>query len=295
MNTTILKRIMIRQIANGYIVQDIWADFQVPDEYAAESVDTVLEIVRQLLTKKNEEKIPQEQEKANCSEVEILVARNGKKQLSKAWEQEEEVWNTGGERYMKVLVGCEESQAVTIAFRERGHDAYSCDLQECSGGHPEWHIQGDIFEPLKDGWDLFIAHPPCTWIAVSGNRYYAGTQKRQQAADFIWKLWTASNHIERVSFENPVGQINKYLPEMPKPQYIQPYQFGHMETKKTGLWLRGLPKLIETNNVYEEMMKLPKKKRERVWYMSPGKNRGKERSKTYKGIAEAMAEQWGSL
>ncbi len=139
--------------------------------------------------------------------------------------------------------------------------------------------------------DLVIAHPPCTWIANSGNKHYAGTQKRQEAADFIWRVWNIP--VKKLGLENPIGQINTYLPDMPKPQYIQPYQFGHMEQKATGLWLRGLPELKPTNNVYDEMMKLPKKERERIHYMTPGPDRQKMRSRTYPGIAKAFAEQWG--
>lgn len=190
---------------------------------------------------------------------------------------------------LNILVGCEESQEVTAAFIERGHNAMSCDLQPGAKGLP--HYQGDLFDLDFSRFDIVIVHPPCTYIAVSGNRHYAGTQLRQEAADFIWRCWNIS--VDRLCLENPVGQINSYLPGMPKPQYIQPYQFGHMEQKKTGLWLRGLPPLRETDNVYDEMMKLPKSEREKVWYMSPSDDRGKLRSRTYPGIARAMAEQWG--
>jgi len=136
-----------------------------------------------------------------------------------------------------------------------------------------------------------IAHPPCTWIANSGNKHYAKTQKRQEAADFIWRVWNIP--VVRMALENPVGQINTYLPEMPRPQIIQPYQFGHMEQKSTCLWTRNLPALIQTDNVYDEMMKLPKSKREKVHYMPPGSDRQRNRSRTYPGIAAAFAQQWG--
>jgi hypothetical protein len=201
---------------------------------------------------------------------------------------------------MKVLIAFEESQAVTIEMRKLGHEAFSCDIQECSGGHPEWHIQGDAGDAIaSQKWDLIGLHPPCTCLAVSGNRWYGNgmpmNEKRLTAAKAVEIIWTlATWQADKVYLENPVGVINKFCPYMPKPQYIQPWQFGHMEQKKTGLWLHNLPNLVETDNVYEEMMKLTKKERERIWYMSPGPERGKERSKTYTGIARAMAEQWGN-
>lgn len=190
---------------------------------------------------------------------------------------------------MNVLIACEESQEVTAAFISLGHNAMSCDLQPGAKGLP--HYQGDLFDLDFSKFDLVITHPPCTWIANSGNKHYAKTQKRQDAADFICRVWNIP--VAKMALENPVGQINTYLPEMPKPQYIQPYQFGHMEQKATGLWLRGLPELKHTNNVYEDMMKLPKNERERIHYMTPGPDRAKMRSRTFPGIAQAMAQQWG--
>lgn len=203
---------------------------------------------------------------------------------------------------MKVLVACEESQTVTIELRKLGHEAYSNDLIECSGGHPEWHLQCDSVHAIKNcEWDMIIMHPPCTAMTVSGNSTYGLNLDKSWKAkhhvrieSVIWtqKLWDlAIKTCDRVCMENPVGVLNT-MGDFPKAQYIQPYHFGHMEQKKTGLWLYGLPKLIKTNDVYDDMMMLPKNIRERLHYMTPGENRAKERSKTYKGIAEAMALQW---
>ena len=194
---------------------------------------------------------------------------------------------------MRVLVACEESQAVTISMREKGHEAYSCDIQECSGGRPEWHIQGDVLEYLNDGWDMMIAHPPCTHLAVSGMRWFKEGVKPQylmdNAVEFFMKLVNAP--IEKIAVENPISIMStRYR----KPdQIINPFQFGHPEQKKTCLWLKNLPKLVETDNVYEYMMTLPLKQRTRIHYL--GSNKSKERSKTYIGIAKAMADQWGGL
>lgn len=207
---------------------------------------------------------------------------------------------------MKILVACEESQAVTIELRRLGHEAYSCDIQECSGGHPEWHIKGDVL-PLLNGdcefytmdgerhaisgrWDMIIAFPPCTDLAVSGARHFAKKRAdgRQQASiDFFMKF--ANAHCDMIAIENPVG-IMSTLFRKPD-QIINPYQFGHPETKKTCLWLKNLQPLEETENVYAYMMALPEKERSRIHWMGSG--HAKERSKTYPGIARAMAEQWG--
>ena len=206
---------------------------------------------------------------------------------------------------MKILVACEESQAVTIELRRLGHEAYSCDIQECSGGHPEWHIKGDVL-PLLNGdcefntmdgelhaisgrWDMIIAFPPCTDLAVSGARHFAKKRAdgRQQASiDFFMKF--ANAHCDMIAIENPVGIMSTHFR---KPdQIINPYQFGHPETKKTCLWLKNLQPLEETENVYAYMMTLPEKERSRIHWMGSG--HAKERSKTYPGIARAMAEQW---
>jgi len=192
---------------------------------------------------------------------------------------------------IKVLVACEESQTVTKAFRGRGFEAYSCDIQDCSGGHPEWHIKGDALEQLDKGWDLIIAHPPCTHLAVSGARWFKEGKKplylQEEAAEFFMRFVNAPAKF--IAVENPVCIMStKYR----KPnQIINPFQFGHPEQKKTCLWLKGLPNLVETNNVYDYMMTLPIKERTRIHWL--GSNKSKERSKTYTGIAEAMAEQWG--
>ena len=193
---------------------------------------------------------------------------------------------------MKILVACEESQAVTKEFRKLGHEAYSCDVIECSGGHPEWHLQQDVTELLEKEWDMIIAFPPCTHLAVSGAAWFEEKRKdgrQQEGIDFFMKF--ANAKCERVMIENPVGIMST---QWRKPdQIVQPYEFGHMEQKKTCLWLKGLPKLVGTDNVKDEMMKLSKKERERIHYLSPGPERAKLRSKTFPGIAKAMAEQWG--
>ena len=193
---------------------------------------------------------------------------------------------------MKILIACEESQRVCKAFRELGHEAYSCDTEPCSGEHPEWHIQDDVLKHLNKGWDMMVAHPPCTHLAVSGARHFPAKiadGRQQEGIDFFMKLINAP--IKMICVENPVCIMStKYK----KPsQIIHPWQFGHTERKTTCLWLKNLPLLMETNNVYGEMLKLPKSEQNKVHYASPGKDRSKIRSKTFKGIAKAMAEQWG--
>lgn len=192
---------------------------------------------------------------------------------------------------MKILVACEESQAVTKELRKLGHEAYSCDIEECSGGHPEWHLQQDVIPLLEEHWDMIIVFPPCTDLAVSGATWFEEKRRdgrQQRSIDFFMKF--AGCDCERVAIENPVGimSTNWRKPD----QIIQPYQFGHTEQKKTCLWLKGLPLLVETDNVYEEMITLPKNQRERLHYLPPSADRAKLRSKTYAGIATAMAEQW---
>ena len=191
---------------------------------------------------------------------------------------------------MRVLIACEYSGTVREAFKARGHYAMSCDLLPTE--QPGNHYQGDVFDIINDGWDLMIAHPPCTDIAVSGAAWFKEkiADGRQQAAlDFVRLLMAAD--IPQIAIENPVSVISS---KIRKPdQIIQPWMFGHMEQKSTCLWLKGLPKLVETNNVKEEMMLLPKKDRERIHYTPPGPNRWKIRSTTFKGIALAMASQWG--
>lgn len=187
---------------------------------------------------------------------------------------------------MKILVACEESQAVTIELRKLGHIAYSCDLEPCSGGHPEWHLQTDVIPLINQSWDMILAFPPCTHLSVSGARHFAEKQKdgRQQAAiNFFLEFVKAD--CPKIAIENPVG-IMSTLYRKPD-QIIQPWQFGHGETKRTCLWLKGLPKLIPTNIVDGREHK--------IWLMPPGKDRAKIRSKTYTGIAKAMAEQWAGV
>lgn len=185
---------------------------------------------------------------------------------------------------MKILVACEESQAVTIAFRERGHEAYSCDIEDCSGGHPEWHLKGDCLEYLNDKWDMIIAFPPCTDLCVSGARWFVEKIRdgRQQKAIEFFKMFTELD-CQKVCIENPVGIMSTHYR---KPdQIIQPWQFGHGETKATCLWLKGLPLLQPTS--------IERERENRIHRMPPGPERAKLRSKTYPGIAKAMAEQWG--
>ena len=185
---------------------------------------------------------------------------------------------------LRVLVACEESQAVTVAFRELGHEAYSCDLEPCSGGFPEWHYQMDITIPLMQKWDMIIAFPPCTHLAVSGARWFPEKRAdgRQQEGINLFMLF-ADLDCEKVAIENPIG-IMSTLYRKPD-QIIQPWMFGHGETKATCLWLRGLPKLKPTCIV--------KGRDQRIWKLLPTEDRAKLRSKTFIGIAKAMAEQWG--
>jgi hypothetical protein len=200
---------------------------------------------------------------------------------------------------MAVLVACEESQAVTIEFRKLGVEAYSCDLYPASGGHPEWHKQQDVLPLLKQEWDLVIAFPPCTHLASSGAAWFKQKQVdgRQQAGiDFFMEFTRC--YSPRWVIENPVGVMST---KFTKPdQIIQPYQFGDAFSKKTCLWLHNVPKLIPTNIVepekpieYASGRKMPR------WYAEAWKlnaeERSKVRSKTFPGIAKAMAEQWSKI
>jgi hypothetical protein len=185
---------------------------------------------------------------------------------------------------MRVLVACEFSGVVRRAFRERGHDAWSCDLLVAEDDN-EFHYQADAVRVAQLGrWDLMIAHPPCTHLAVSGARWFKEKVEEQSAAlDFVQALLDAP--IMRIALENPISIIST---KIRKPdQIIQPWQFGHGETKATCLWLKNLPKLVPTNVV--------EGREARVHKMPPGPDRWKERSRTFQGIADAMAEQWGSL
>lgn len=182
---------------------------------------------------------------------------------------------------MRVLVACEFSGVVREAFRAKGHDAWSCDLL-LSEGSNEHHLLGDVREHIGAGWDLMVAHPPCTHLAVSGARWFKDKQAEQaEALDFVRALMDAP--IPRIALENPVSVISSRIR---KPdQTVHPWQFGHGETKATCLWLKNLPKLVPTNIV--------EGREARVHRASPGPNRWKERSRTLPGLAQAMASQWG--
>lgn len=219
---------------------------------------------------------------------------------------------------MNVLVACEESQEVCKAFRARGHEAYSCDIQEPSGGHPEWHICGDVL-PLLNGnydfytmdgvmhridgkWDLIIAHPPCTYLTLAGNKWFKPEfadrfpdcqKQRKEAVVFFMAI--ANAYCDKIAIENPVGVMSS---QWRKPdQYIEPYMFGDPEKKKTGLWLKGLPLLKPTNIVEPVIIHCKSGANEPRWHMEtmhlPKAERSRARSRTFIGIAEAMAEQWG--
>lgn len=194
---------------------------------------------------------------------------------------------------MKVLIACEFSAVVRDAFIRTGHDAWSCDLLP-SESRFYAHFQWDVLDLLSTGksWDLMIAHPPCTHLAVSGARWWKGRKADQEAAlEFVRLLLDAP--IPRIALENPIGKISTAIR---KPdQIIQPFMFGHPETKATCLWLKNLPLLVPTNDVREEMALLPARERHRVHHASPGPDRWKERSRTLVGLANAMATQWGSL
>lgn len=182
---------------------------------------------------------------------------------------------------MRVLVACESSGTVRRAFRERGHDAWSCDLLPADDGS-EFHIQGDARKALRDGWDLLIAHPPCTHLSVSGSRWFKEKEDVQQdALDFFCRFLCAP--IPQIAVENPVSVVSSWIR---KPdQILQPWQFGHGETKATCLWLKNLLPLVPTSIV--------EGREARVHRMPPSPERWKERSKTFDGIARAMAAQWG--
>ena len=196
---------------------------------------------------------------------------------------------------MKVLVACEYSGVVRDAFIARGHDAMSCDLLPTDKPGPHYH--GDIFDMDLSQFDLMTAHPPCTYLCNSGVQHLHKSAQRWfdlfDGAEFFKKLLDAP--VPRIAIENPI--MHKYAKRLiggiKQSQIIQPWMFGHTEQKATCLWLKGLPRLKETNNVKEEMMMIPKNERERLFYLPPGPDRWKLRSTTYRGIAEAMAAQWG--
>ena len=220
---------------------------------------------------------------------------------------------------MNVLVACEESQRVCLAFLERGHNAFSCDIQEPSGGRPDRHILGDALKAIQGGqivtmdgvthdipkWDLLIAHPPCTYLTITGNRYFnvekygekakQRHKDREQAADFFMKFINAN--CERIAVENPIGYMNTHYRECD--QIIQPFWYGDAAKKSTCLWLKNLPHLVPTKMVKPEIQSYVKKNGKvanfSADYCKGGKERQKNRSKTYPGIAQAMAEQWGCM
>ena len=195
---------------------------------------------------------------------------------------------------MRILIACEESQVVCKAFRAKGHEAYSCDILPPSGGHPEWHIQDDVSKHLDEGWDMMIAHPPCTYLSNAGARFlYEGGEGvlnlvrfkvGKESAKFFMKLLNAP--IERICVENPVPSTIFKLPRYS--QIIQPYQFGHPYQKKTCLWLKKLPDLKPT----KVLEKPQSTKVAGNWFNKGGKERQMNRAKTFQGIADAMAEQW---
>lgn len=209
---------------------------------------------------------------------------------------------------MRILVACEESQAITKELRKLGHEAYSCDLLDCSGGHPEWHYKDDVFNVIDYGWDMMIAHPPCTYLAVSGARWLYnkdGTKnqdrwdKQKEALDFVQRLMDAP--IDKIAIENPISVISSNIR---KPdQIVHPYMFGDKASKSTCFWLKNLPLLKPTNIVekgefIEFISKKGVKKKQAKWYFDALKQaKTKEerrtlRSKTFKGMAEAIAKQW---
>ena len=212
---------------------------------------------------------------------------------------------------MKVLIACEESQAITKQFRKLGHEAYSCDLLSCSGGYPEWHYKQDVFQVINKGWDLMIAHPPCTYLALSGNRWLYnkdGSKNEQryknqkEALDFVRALMSAP--IKRIAIENPLSVISSKIrkPE----QIVQPWMFGDKAQKSTCLWLKNLPLLKPTDIVdkgefIEFISKDGKKKKQPLWYYQAlqkaktPEERRTLRSKTFPGMAKAIAKQWSDF
>jgi hypothetical protein len=210
---------------------------------------------------------------------------------------------------MKILIACEESQAVCVEFRKKGHEAFSCDIQDCSGNYPEWHIKGDVVEQLYKGWDMMIAFPPCTHLAVSGAAWFEQKRKdgrQQQGIEFFMQMVNVP--IDKIAIENPIG-IMSSLYRKPD-QVIQPYYFGDDTSKATCLWLKNLPKLFYSKQIdlFNDHVTYVKpffteyirkdgtttrhSRTSNKWYRS-AEERSKQRSKTFPGIAKAMADQWG--
>lgn len=195
---------------------------------------------------------------------------------------------------MKILVACEESQAVTKELRLLGHEAYSCDVLPCSGGHPEWHIQGDVTPILKEKWDMVIAFPPCTWLCQAMRTNAARKdrpkisavfeQERQKAFEFVMEIY---NSCDRVAIENPIGYLNQKGVFRKPDQIVRPWMFGHGYRKDICLWLKGLP-LLEPTNIVEGRKKLD------FWSTKRNPNGVSLKSKTFPGVAKAMAQQWGA-
>jgi hypothetical protein len=205
---------------------------------------------------------------------------------------------------LSILIACEESQVLCNAFRELGHEAYSCDILPCSGGHPEWHFQCDVLNIINDGWGMIIAHPPCTYLTVTGNkwmkpefrdRFPDRIQQREDAIKFFMAITNAK--CDKIAIENPVGIISSVWRKAD--QYVHPYYFGDPHSKKTGLWLKGLPKLVPTNMVEPEMYVYKDGRRDPMWHVEslklPPDERAKVRSKTFQGFANAIASQWSEL
>lgn len=210
---------------------------------------------------------------------------------------------------MDILIACEFSQVVTTAFREKGHNAYSCDVIPCEGEHPEWHIQDDVLKRLEDGWDMMIAHPPCTYLSYAATKSWndeGRVWKRLEALNFFAQLWTAP--IERICIENPMGCASPTIAKYS--QVIQPYYWGDNESKRTCLWLKNLPKLTykPDNPLFGDGTEVKpkvygyyqkgKKKGKPIYgnsYLKFSDDRGHLRSVFWEGIAKAMAEQWGNL
>lgn len=205
---------------------------------------------------------------------------------------------------MRILVACEESQAVCKEFRKLGHDAFSCDIEPCSGGFPEWHLQQDVIPLLSQHWDMIIAFPPCTYLTNTGNRWFnvekygdkaIEREKNRQSAINFFMLF-ANADCEKIAIENPIGCMSTHFR---KPnQIIHPYMFGDAERKSTCLWLKGLPELTPTNIVEPKIIYYKNGKgTDSPWHMEtmslPPKERAKMRSKTFPGVALAMATQWG--
>ena len=201
---------------------------------------------------------------------------------------------------LNILIGCESSGVVREAFRALGHNATSCDLLPCDDGSTD-HIQGDVMDAIRSRprWDLIILHPPCTAICASGNRHYGyGMAKYdQRIAAIKWTLELyklAKNRSEHVAMENPVGSLST-MGGIKASCYVQPYEHGHPESKKTGFWLHNLPNIQPTNNVKAEFDRLPKHLAHRIHFMGPSPDRWKQRSKTFSGLAQAMAQQWSTF